>query len=249
MPRGGTLTLRTRFVREAEGPGRVRIDVEDNGVGMDEQTKSQALAPFFTTKAVGLGTGLGLSIVRDTIAACGGEVTITSAPTQGTIVSIVLPVATAEVPTVAALAPGTVADQPPAALANAAKILLLEDDPAVQRAFMLTLRKQGYDVVVTSCVAEAEAAVASGAAFDLFLSDAVLPDGNPGALIRRFRTLHPNRPILVCSGHLLDDAMIQGVAHDEFHFLQKPVLPSALRKVVGELLGTSGQQKALGPAD
>jgi hypothetical protein len=43
--------------------------------------------------------------------------------------------------------------------------------------------------------------------------------------------------------------MIQGVAHDEFHFLQKPVLPSALRKVVGELLGTSGQQKALGPAD
>ena len=55
--------VRTRQVMLDDRPW-VQVSIEDNGVGMTEETKSQIFDPFFTTKDVGEGTGLGLSIVR-----------------------------------------------------------------------------------------------------------------------------------------------------------------------------------------
>ena len=48
-----------RIVREEH---MLRIEIEDNGPGMDKTTQSRIFEPFFTTKPVGIGTGLGLSI-------------------------------------------------------------------------------------------------------------------------------------------------------------------------------------------
>ena len=57
------VTIRTRRIVE-EGSAKVQVAIQDNGVGMDDETMAQIFDPFFTTKAVGEGTGLGLSIVK-----------------------------------------------------------------------------------------------------------------------------------------------------------------------------------------
>jgi len=71
MPGGGTLLLRTRVSTWSQGNTngntarirrRVIIEVCDNGIGMDEETRRRCLEPFFSTKGK-RGTGLGLAMV------------------------------------------------------------------------------------------------------------------------------------------------------------------------------------------
>jgi signal transduction histidine kinase len=71
---------------------RVIIMVEDEGMGMDETTKSSICDPFFTTKKVNGGTGLGLSISAKIIRDHGGTLEFDSAVGAGTNVKVILPV-------------------------------------------------------------------------------------------------------------------------------------------------------------
>ena len=67
----------------------VRIEVEDNGVGMNYETARHAFEPLFTTRA--RGTGLGLAIVRKIVEEHGGKVSLKSEPNLGTTVAVVIP--------------------------------------------------------------------------------------------------------------------------------------------------------------
>ncbi|WP_243439638.1 PAS domain-containing sensor histidine kinase [Fundidesulfovibrio soli] len=82
-----TITLRTAHENDA-----ARIEVEDNGSGMDEATRRKVFEPFFTTKPVGEGTGLGLSVSYFIITSNhGGTLDVTSTPGQGSRFTIRLP--------------------------------------------------------------------------------------------------------------------------------------------------------------
>ncbi|PRQ03404.1 Sporulation kinase E [Enhygromyxa salina] len=81
MQGGGTLWLRAR----ADGD-RVRVEVEDQGVGIPAGV--DVFAPFYTTKTSGMG--FGLPLVREIIAAHGGEIDFVSQPEQGTTFTVTL---------------------------------------------------------------------------------------------------------------------------------------------------------------
>ena len=57
----------TVTVQTALSADRVRVTIEDNGIGMSDEVKKKLFEAFFTTKPVGEGTGLGLSITRSII--------------------------------------------------------------------------------------------------------------------------------------------------------------------------------------
>lgn len=77
---------------EIEDQEYIRIIVQDNGLGMSQETIERAFEPFFTTKPSDMGTGLGLSIVNDIVSMHGGTLRIQSKEGQFTRVEIEIPV-------------------------------------------------------------------------------------------------------------------------------------------------------------
>lgn len=67
------------------------IEIQDNGKGMNEETKNKIFNPFFTTKPVGQGTGLGLSISYKVIKNHNGSINVDSEVGKGTKFTIKLP--------------------------------------------------------------------------------------------------------------------------------------------------------------
>jgi putative PEP-CTERM system histidine kinase len=80
-------------IRVRTAQSNVRVQVEDNGVGMEPAfVRDYLFRPFYTTKS-SRGMGIGAFQAREFIRAAGGDVEIASAPGQGTVFTVVLPLA------------------------------------------------------------------------------------------------------------------------------------------------------------
>jgi len=89
MERNGQITITTTLLWEYD---RVRVDVEDTGIGMTQEQLERIFLPFYTTKKVGKGTGLGLAISYAMIKSMEGEISVASTLGKGSIFSITLPI-------------------------------------------------------------------------------------------------------------------------------------------------------------
>jgi len=85
----GVVTVHTETEPEAMG---VRIDVQDNGAGIEAANLERIFDPFFTTKPVGQGTGLGLSISHGIIEEHDGRIEVQSSPGEGARFTVHLPI-------------------------------------------------------------------------------------------------------------------------------------------------------------
>ncbi|MBN1670197.1 MAG: hypothetical protein JXR37_04150 [Kiritimatiellae bacterium] len=88
--KNGAVLVSTAFDRAAES---VVIAVQDEGIGMDTQTRNRIFDPFFTTKSDSKGMGLGMAISARIVNDYGGRIEVGSKPGQGTSVLVLLPVA------------------------------------------------------------------------------------------------------------------------------------------------------------
>ena len=84
MPKGGTLTLRTR-----RDDGKVAVEVCDTGSGLTPEECERIFTPYYTSKQH--GTGLGLAIVQSVVSDHGGRISVHSEPGKGTTFVIELP--------------------------------------------------------------------------------------------------------------------------------------------------------------
>ena len=78
-------------VRTAAEDGQVRIDVIDDGHGINPTIRDRIFDPFFTTKPIGKGTGLGLSISYGIVQDHGGTIEVDSTPGEGSRFTVRLP--------------------------------------------------------------------------------------------------------------------------------------------------------------
>ena len=92
MPEGGVVRLRV-----AHSDRGVAVRVDDEGCGMDDDTRERIFDLFFTTKNG--GTGLGLPLTQQIVAAHGGTIVCRSASDRGTSFEVWLP--SAAVPSLA----------------------------------------------------------------------------------------------------------------------------------------------------
>jgi signal transduction histidine kinase len=94
---GGTIRLSTRLTELPGNPGTgksqpaVSLIVEDNGCGMNAETRARLFEPFFTTKKAGEGTGMGLATVQHIVSEAGGLIEVASEPECGTRIEVFLP--------------------------------------------------------------------------------------------------------------------------------------------------------------
>ncbi len=82
----GQVTIMSHLVA-----GEVRVVIQDNGPGIENDILPHIFEPFFTTKETGKGTGLGLSITYGLVKKLGGDITARSHVGQGTAFTITLP--------------------------------------------------------------------------------------------------------------------------------------------------------------
>ncbi len=72
------------FVSCKKDEGFLQIKIRDLGTGMDKETLSRAIEPFFTTKDIGKGLGLGLFLAESAAERFGGTLKLSSSPGSGT---------------------------------------------------------------------------------------------------------------------------------------------------------------------
>lgn len=226
-----TLSVTSRDGSEETDP-LVCLSVEDDGSGMPKTVLDSVFDPFFTTKPPGKGTGLGLSVVANLVAEMGGQIVADSTEGVGTRFEILLPQSET--------APSQAAGRD-SLDRGSGRILLVDDEPDVVSTCRKILESLGYDVEAhidpTAAVARFEA---DPEAYDLVMTDFVMPDLNGEQVTRAVRTQRADCPVIVCTGY--QPGTLDPEEFMPFRLIEKPVEPAVLARTVRLLMENNGLQ-------
>ncbi len=246
----GRIRITTRNVEIANAPvkdhpwlkpGRyVSLSLEDDGKGMDKETRGRIFDPFFTTHVRGRGLGMATvyAIVRDHE----GWISVDSEPGKGTAVRIYLPALEAE----KAVKERVLKEREIEPARGEGTILVIEDEEEVMRIARQALQMLGYDVIEAKTGKEAIDTVRTyEGQIDLALLDIKLPDINGDKIYPLIMEARPNLKVIVFTGYTLDGPPREILGAGAEGFIQKPFSISTLADKLKEVLeGKQGDMEA-----
>ncbi|MDA0814205.1 MAG: ATP-binding protein, partial [Verrucomicrobia bacterium] len=208
MPNGGKLRVSARpetisgtsFANPGATAGDfVRIDVCDEGIGIEPCVLARIFEPFYTTKDVGCGTGMGLATVYGIVQQHHGWIDVASEPGRGSTFSVFLP-ACEVTKAVRNVVPES--EQPKLAL----QVLLVEDEPAVRAVMKRLLMHSGCSVIEAPDAHKGlQMWRQNRDTIDLLVTDIVMPGGMSGHdLARQIHSEAPDLKVIFCSGYSAD---------------------------------------------
>lgn len=240
MTEGGTLTLRTRVIGETEGTGAeaIAIEVIDEGVGMDEETRRRCLEPFFTTKGE-RGTGLGLPMVFGMAQRHSAEIEIDSTLGAGTTMRLVFAVQTGQIAELG---------QPAAALKvpKDLRLLLVDDDPILLKSLRDALESDGHVIIAANGgeagIAAFRMALDRNEPFAAVFTDLGMPYVDGRKVAAAVKEASPATPVILLTGwgrRLLSEGDIP--PHVD-RILAKPPKLREVRETLAQLCATTSQE-------
>jgi CheY-like chemotaxis protein len=191
---------------------------------------SHIFEPFFTTKERGRGTGLGLSIVHGVVMDHGGAYRVESTLGSGTTFFVYIPLDAGSAAPVRAM-------PDPAEVGGDEAILVVDDEADIADMLAIGLNRLGYRVTKIGDAAAALAAFErSPDAWDVVVSDQVMPGMKGMTLFARLKAIKPTVRFILCTGFSDEATEAQARAAGVRDFFIKPVSPeqiaARIRKIV-----------------
>ena len=226
-PRGKVLL----GVRRVEG--RVRIDVWDNGIGIEEDKQQEIFEEFNRGSQVrsDQGLGLGLAISKGIAHVLGHQISMRSWAGKGSVFSITLDKSEPaeqqpEVP---------IAQQAQSDL-NHLRVLCVDNEPDILVGMEDLLARWGCDVKVAVDLMQSLKALEDNWVPDVILSDYRLDNGRTGLEVLQQCRLRLGDCFegVIISADRTDD-MLEGIKSNGFSFIPKPVKPLKLRAVLNRV--------------
>jgi signal transduction histidine kinase/ActR/RegA family two-component response regulator len=226
----GGVTVRAGVDASLEGATRLRFEVRDTGVGIDEEGRARLFQPFSQvdssmTRRFG-GTGLGLAISKKLVILMGGEIGVDSVPGQGSTFWFTAALA---MPTEGEIASVETADEPLERDTNieGARVLVAEDNLAGKRLIERMLARLGVKVQVVGTGLEAVEAVRSSQ-FDVVLMDCHMPEMDGFAATAALRAGGWKLPIIALTANAMSGDREACLAAGMDDYLSKPIVASEL---------------------
>ena len=237
----GSVTVR---VAPADGQ-RVRFEVTDTGIGIDETQQKRLFERFSQadasiTRRYG-GTGLGLAICREFVALMGGEIGVWSQRGVGSTFWFEVLLSSALSASRVSL---TAAPTSHAPHTRKLRVLVAEDNAINQRFMAALLQKAGHIATVVENGNQAVAAIREGE-YDIVLMDVQMPDLDGIGATRQIRSLPAPKhkvPIVALTAHAMTGSREECLAAGMNEFISKP-LDSAL--LLRKLAGLAGKRVSI----
>ncbi|TAN66773.1 MAG: response regulator [Methylobacter sp.] len=208
----------------------VSLSVTDTGCGISNENIKLIFDPFFTTKGVGKGSGLGLSVIYGIVRRSGGCIVVDSHPGNGSTFQVLLPAAShAAVDLPAAATP-----LPSISGGNGARILVVDDEPALVHYLADLLEGQNYVVdVYTDSVEALNYFRTNPQGIDAVITDQTMPNKSGIEIADAMLALRPDLPVFLCSGYsdsIDESTQLFGIRR----FFNKPVSATELLIALNE---------------